>query len=98
MKLAIATALGLAVTASQAMAQANPDTLRMSCAGAAQLVRNAGSIVLNSGPNIYDRYVSAQNFCTLNEIMVPRWVPSADNPQCFIGWVCQRESWGAGPS
>lgn len=78
-------------------AQGQLDTLRMSCAAAAETVRRAGAIVLHSGPNIYDRYVSAQNFCTREEIMKPVWAPAADTPQCFIGYVCQRESWGAGP-
>lgn len=83
-----------AITAS---AQERPDTWRMTCAASADLVRRAGAIVLRSGPNIYDRYVIAQNFCARDELMKPTWVRAADNPQCFIGYVCQREAWGAGP-
>ena len=84
--------------APHARAQGTPDTLRMTCAVAAETVRRAGAVVLHSGPNIYDRYVSAQNFCAREEIMTPRWVPAADTAQCFVGYTCQRESWGAGPN
>lgn len=93
------TVLALALGATgQASAQGQLDTMRMSCAAAAEIVRRSGAVVLHSGPNIYDRYVSAQNFCAREEVMKPTWIPSADNPQCFIGYVCQRETWGAGPS
>ncbi|MDB5640949.1 MAG: hypothetical protein JWN07_266 [Hyphomicrobiales bacterium] len=89
----------LAMAASPiAYAQDRPDTMRMSCAASADIVQRAGAVVLHSGPNIYDRYVSAQNFCSREEIMRPRWVPAADNAQCFVGYVCQRETWGAGPN
>ncbi len=92
-------ALMLALVSSRDVAAQNhPDTLRMTCAAAADVVRRAGAVVLQSGPNIYDRYVSAQNFCAREEIMKPQWVPAADTAQCFIGYVCQRESWGAGPN
>jgi hypothetical protein len=80
-----------------AAAQSRPDATRMTCAAAAGAVRSAGAIVLNTGPQLYDRYVASQRFCALDEIMLPRWAPTIDNPQCFIGYVCQRESWGAGP-
>jgi hypothetical protein len=86
------------VSCGQAIAQERFDTLRMSCAASAGLVRRAGAVILHSGPNIYDRYVNAQNFCSRDEIMKPTWVPAADTPQCFVGYVCQREAWGAGPS
>jgi hypothetical protein len=92
-------ALGLAlVAARQALAQGYPDTLRMTCAASAETVRRAGAVVLHSGPDIYDRYVSAQSFCTREEIMKPQWVRAADTAQCFVGYICQRESWGAGPN
>jgi len=98
-KLARMAVLALAVVgAHDAIAQERPDTLRMSCAASNDIVRRAGAVVLRSGPNIYDRYVSAQSFCASDEIMKPTWVPAADKAQCFIGYVCQREAWGDGPN
>lgn len=96
LKFAILAAAILSAPAPSS-AQARPDTLRMGCTEAASLVRRAGAVLMQSGPNIYDRYVVAQNFCQREEMMVPRWAPTADNPQCFVGYVCQRESWGPGP-
>ncbi|MDB5543592.1 MAG: hypothetical protein JWO64_741 [Hyphomicrobiales bacterium] len=84
--------------AQSALAQERLDTMRMTCATSADIVRRSGAIVLHSGPNIYDRYVSSQNFCFRDEIMKPTWVPAADKAQCFVGYRCQREAWGAGPS
>lgn len=88
----------LGLCAGQAFAQNGPDTTRMPCAASAELVRRNGAVVLHSGPNIYDRYVSAQNFCAREELMKPAWLPAADTPQCFVGYYCQREDWGDGPS
>lgn len=86
------------VGAHHAIAQERLDTMRMTCATSAGVVRSYGAIVLHSGPDIYDRFVSAQNFCSRDEVMKPTWVPAADKAQCFVGYRCQRESWGAGPN
>lgn len=72
-------------------AQGRPDTLRMSCAQAAALVWGAGAIVLGTGPNLYDRFVTSRAFCERDEQTDPRWLPTADNPQCFIGYKCERQ-------
>ncbi len=99
MKMLIRTCAALLALASagQALAQARPDTWRMSCAASADMVRRYGALVMHSGPDIYDRYVSSHAACYLDEETVPRWVPAADNPQCFIGYVCQRRYGGPGP-
>lgn len=92
----IALILGTA-SAAAAFAQSHPDTWRMSCAASAETVRRSGAIVMSSGPLIFDRYVVSQGFCAREEATIPTLVPAADNPACFIGFVCQRQSWGAGP-
>jgi hypothetical protein len=73
-----------------AFAQRRPDTLSMPCASAAGLVRSAGAIVLGTGPNIYDRYVSSRAFCQRDEQIEPRWLATADTRQCFVGYGCER--------
>ncbi|MDB5594246.1 MAG: hypothetical protein JWM36_1207 [Hyphomicrobiales bacterium] len=83
--------------AGGASAQGRPDTLQMSCGMAASLVSRAGAIVLGTGPNIYDRYVASRAFCQRDEEMRPRWLATRDAPQCFIGWVCERNYGGPGP-
>lgn len=78
------------VVAGEAAAQGRPDSLRMSCAGARGLIASRGAVVLGTGPNLYDRYVSSQAFCLPDEVTRPAWVATADNRQCFIGYRCER--------
>lgn len=74
--------------ANGTLAQTRPVTLGMSCARANALVTRQGAIVLGTGPYTYDRYVSSQAFCLSTEFARPAWVPTADTPQCFIGYTC----------
>lgn len=69
-------------------AAARPDTLAMSCAQTASLVNAQGAVLLGTGPNLFDRYVREQRFCSGFEQLKPEWVKTRDNPQCFIGYTC----------
>ena len=83
----------LILATSSSIAQALPDTTMMSCLAAKSLVKSSGAIVLATGPTTYDRYVVGEGFCTRDEVAKPAFVPSAGNPQCFIGYYCfPRES------
>lgn len=81
----------LAGVTSQAQAQRRPDSLTMSCAAAKSIVDRAGAVVMQSGPNIYDRYVSHGGHCTLSEETIPAFIPSADNRACFVGYTCREK-------
>ena len=89
----ISASKGLAVclalsAASPCFAQARPNTATMSCRAAAGLVASHGAIVLSTGPTTYDRYVVGDGYCNRDEVTKPAFVPSADNPECFIGYYC----------
>jgi hypothetical protein len=73
-----------------ALAQVGPSTLTMSCQQAHALVASQGAIVLRTGPITYDRYVISPAYCMRAETTEPTWVPTADTPQCFIGYVCRQ--------
>jgi hypothetical protein len=60
----------------------------MTCAQAAGIVRAQGSIVLRTSPTTYDLYVSGPGFCLRDKTTKPAWVPTADTPQCFVGYTC----------
>ena len=60
----------------------------MTCGEVRELVARSGSIVLSTGPTTYDRYVGTGGQCMLGEIMDPAWVPTADTPQCPVGYRC----------
>lgn len=96
MRRLVLQAMMSACLAGGANAQGRPDTLQMSCGMAAQIVSRSGAIVLGTGPNIYDRYVATKAFCQRDEEMQPRWLATRDSPQCFIGYVCERNYGGPG--
>lgn len=77
------------LVATGALAQVGPSTLRMSCGQANGLVAVRGAIVLSTGPHTYDRFVRSRNFCEINETIEPAFVPTADVPQCWIGYRCR---------
>ena len=83
--------LGLAVAclATTVAAQPRPSTVAMRCGQAASLVASRGAIVLGTGGYTYDRFVAHRGFCLLSETTEAAFVPTIDNPQCFIGYRCK---------
>lgn len=87
-----ASLLGLVIVAAittSAAAQPRPSSVQMSCRQAAGLVASQGAIVLGTGGYTYDRFVADRRFCLRSEVTEPAWVPSADTPQCFVGYRCK---------
>ncbi len=84
----LAVALILCVTSTFASAQTRPLTTTMSCSAAGALVQANGALILATGRDYSDRYVRGQSFCGTGEAAKASFVPSADNPQCFIGYRC----------
>ncbi|WP_262268681.1 hypothetical protein [Microvirga yunnanensis] len=87
--LKLAVILPMLLIATEAWSQTRPVSTAMSCSRAAGLVAAQGAVVLGTGPYTYDRYVSGTNRCALGETIEPAWVPTADNPQCFVGYQCR---------
>lgn len=83
MKKLVLFALALGTSA----AFARPDTTKLTCAAAQSIVAQAGSIVLSTGPGLYDRYVANGNYAGSFETAVASYVPTKDNAECFIGYV-----------
>lgn len=82
------TAAAMAAVVPAAGAQARPSTTDMTCSQAMALVASKGAVVLNTGPNTFDRYVRDLAFCSGGEQLKPEWVPARDNRQCPIGYTC----------
>jgi hypothetical protein len=87
--LKVAVILSLLLIGAEAWFQSRPVSTTMGCARAAGPVASQGAVVLGTGRYTYDRYVSGANFCALGEAIEPAWVPTADNPQCFVGYQCR---------
>ncbi|MEN3930240.1 hypothetical protein WJT86_04085 [Microvirga sp. W0021] len=71
-----------------ASAQARSLTRNMSCQEAKNVIDKQGFAVLDTDKFIYDRYVKDERFCPPRQATEPAWVPTKDNPQCFIGYTC----------
>lgn len=82
---AIAASLFLTLPAS---AQAMPNSLTMSCAQAQALVARQGAVVIGTGPDLFDRYVTNPGYCQ-SQRSRPAWIPTRDNPQCLVGQECR---------
>jgi hypothetical protein len=85
----IAVTLALTAFATSAVAQPRASTLNMSCGQARAVVATQGAVVLGTGGYTYDRFVNSGNFCQVTEYIEPAWVPTADTPQCPIGYLCR---------
>lgn len=88
MRLAVLTLI-LPLAATDADAQPRPSTVAMTCAQAAGLVASRGAIVLGTGGFTFDRFVTDRRFCAINQTTEPAWAPTADTPQCFVGYRCK---------
>ncbi len=83
------TILAIALLApSLAVAAPRPSTTAMSCGAAHALVTHRGAIVLGTGGDTYDRFVANRSLCEIEQVIQPAFVPTASNPQCFIGYRC----------
>ncbi len=76
---------------ASAPAQARPLTRTMTCEQAQALLARQGAIVLDTDKYIYDRYVANRSFCPITQATEPAWVPTKNNPQCFIGYTCTED-------
>ena len=85
----IPVALTLVGLASAAVAQPRPSTLAMSCNQTRSLIAAQGAAVLSTGPTTYSRFVSTVGACQRGQTTTPAWAPTADSPQCFVGYRCR---------
>ena len=85
----IAVALLFLSTATCALAQVGPLTTARTCSEDRALVSARGAVTLSTSAMSYGRYVKDGAYCLVDEYPAPAWVPSADNPQCFVGYRCK---------
>jgi hypothetical protein len=87
--IAVLCSTALLITAA-AQAQTRPSSLTMSCESAKRLIETQGAVVISTGPDLYDRYVRNQTFCSPGDEAVVRFIPTRDNPSCFAGYGCRQ--------
>ncbi|GEO16298.1 hypothetical protein MAE02_39940 [Microvirga aerophila] len=79
----------LALTATAATAQVRPPTSQRTCSANRQLVLKDGAVVLDTSSSTYARFVRSSAECLVDHFPERAWVPSSNNPQCFIGYRCK---------
>jgi hypothetical protein len=78
------------VASSNGLAETMLHTPDLACRAVADVVSSRGAVLLATGGDDFDRYVSDQSRCALGEQIAPAWVRSADNASCFIGYTCDQ--------
>jgi hypothetical protein len=83
-------AIVAALVCAASVAHARPYTPEMACGRVANIVSLNGAMVMDTGPNTYDRYVVSKAYCTPQERLKAAFVPTANDDQCFIGYTCEQ--------
>jgi hypothetical protein len=81
--------IALLALSSPVLAQSRPDTRKMSCESARGLVQTRRAVVMSTGDDIYDRFVSTAGSCNLGENAVPAYARTLDYTGCHIGYTCE---------
>jgi hypothetical protein len=79
--------------ADAALAQGRPNSLAMSCSSVQALIQQRGGIVIGSGPDIFDRFVSSPYFCMGGETIDYTWVRTRDARRCPVYRCKEIEEW-----
>lgn len=73
-------------------AAAREDTRKMTCSEARDFVRREGATVIATSTFLYIRFVADQGYCERSQIALPAYAPTADDPQCAVGYRCAPRS------
>jgi len=84
------TVLGMMVAtlASAAHAQGRPDSRRMTCNQAYNLVQRNGAVVMSTGRHTFERVVASTRWCQMEEVTRRFYVPTQDDRRCRVGYQC----------
>ena len=58
------------------------------CGPLTAMVRRNGFVLIPTGGGNAQRYVLDQGYCAQGQVTTPAWVPTDDNPRCFVGYTC----------
>lgn len=80
--------LFFAVGLNAANAQGRPDSRRMTCDQAYNLVQRHGAVVISTGRYTFERVVASSRWCQFEEITQRFYVPTRDDHRCRVGYRC----------
>lgn len=71
-----------------ANSQGRPDSRRMTCNQAYNLVQRHGAVVMSTGRYTFERVVADRRWCQLEEVTQRFRVPTLDDRRCRVGYRC----------
>ncbi|MFK5978511.1 MAG: hypothetical protein QM488_06465 [Rhizobiaceae bacterium] len=80
--------LCIAVGPISANAQGRPDSRRMTCDQAYNLVQRYGAVVMSTGRYTFERVVADRRWCQFEEVIQRFNVPTLDDHRCRVGYKC----------
>lgn len=84
----IAGLIVVVFSATAATAAPRFDSRNMSCDEAIGALRDSGAAVVTYGPGLYKRFVATRGYCDRSDRFRPGFVPTYDDDQCPIGYLC----------
>ena len=90
--------LSILLVSASSLANAKIDSLKVSCKNLQSVVSTEGSVLIGTGPYIYDVFVEHAGYCAPGQTTEPAWIEAKDTNQCFVGYTCkQKDSQGSNP-
>lgn len=80
--------LFFAVGLNAANSQGRPDSRRMTCNQAYNLVQRHGAVVMSTGRYTFERVVADRRWCQFEEVTQRFLVPTRDDRRCRVGYKC----------
>ncbi len=75
-------------TGAQAMISNKVDTSQHSSSQLQQMIKERGSLIFQTGPGLFDRYVSNRGQCGGHDNTRAAYVPTAASTNAFVGYRC----------
>lgn len=73
---------------TQAMSPKKIDSTKHTTAKLQDIIKQQGSVILNTGPGVFDRYVSNSGQCGQGQFARAAYAPTADSSSAFVGYRC----------
>lgn len=83
-----AFAIAALTVAGPALAANHVNTQNLTGNQVKQIVQEQGSVLLSTGPDLFDRYVANASYCSFGEEAQAAYVPTANSNATFVGYTC----------
>lgn len=77
-----------AFTSSAQAAGAKLESRKMTCREVSGIIDERGSATIYYSRNHFEKFYANNAYCEERQ-SIPAYLPTRDNPSCFVGFVCQ---------